>query len=74
MGGSFEVLEQVGHSYQLKLPAGSHIHDVFAPDVLCKDLADPLPGQEAPKPASIPIQGVEEWEVQEILGSKLVQR
>ena len=72
--GPFEVLEQVGHSYRLKLPAGSHIHDVFAPDVLCKDPADPLPGQEAPKPASIPIQGVEEWEVQDILGSKLVRR
>lgn len=69
--GPFEVLEQVGHSYRLKLPHGSKIHDVFAPDVLCKDPSDPLPGQEAPKPPSTPIQGVEEWEVEEILASKL---
>ena len=58
--GPFEVLEQVGHSYRLKLPAGSQIHDVFAPDVLRKDPEDPLPGQEPPKPPGIPIQGVEE--------------
>lgn len=70
--GPFEVTEQVGHSYRLKLPVGSHIHDVFAPDVLCRDPADPLPGQENPKPVSIPVDGVEEWEVQEILASKLV--
>ena len=71
--GPFEVTEQVGHSYRLKLPAGSHIHNVFAPDVLSKDPADPLPGQENPKPVSIPIDGVEEWEVQEILASKLIR-
>lgn len=69
--GPFEVIEQVGHSYRLKLPPGSRIHDVFAPNVLFKDPQDPLPGQEAPKPTSIPIQGVEEWEVDEILASKL---
>lgn len=69
--GPFEVLAQVGHSYRLKLPPGSNIHDVFAPNVLCKDPQDPLPGQEAPKPVGTPIQGVEEWEVREILASKL---
>jgi hypothetical protein len=71
--GPFEVLERVGHSYRLKLPYGSTIHDVFAPNLLCKDPADPLPGQEAPKPPGQPIAGVEEWEVQEILASKLVR-
>jgi hypothetical protein len=69
--GPFEVLEQVGHSYRLKLPPGSRIHNVFAPNLLCKDTQDPLPGQEAPKPVSTPINGVEEWEVEEILASKL---
>jgi hypothetical protein len=69
--GPFRVLEQVGHSYRLELPKGSQIHDVFAPNVLCKDPQDPLPGQEAPKPVGTPIQGVEEWEVDEILASKL---
>ena len=71
--GPFEVLERVGHSYRLRLPPGSKIHDVFAPTVLCKDPRDTLPGQAPPKPPGIPVDGVEEWEVEEILASKLVR-
>ena len=69
--GPFRVLEKVGHSYRLDLPPGSRIFDVFAPEKLCKDPNDPLPGQEPPKPSSTPVNGVEEWEVEEILASKL---
>lgn len=69
--GPFEVIEKVGHSFRLKLPPGSRIHDVFAPNLLCKDPQDPLPGQEAPQPSGTPINGIEEWEVEEILASKL---
>jgi len=69
--GPFKVLEQVGNAYRLELPSGSRIYDVFSPNVLCKDPQDLLPGQEPPKPPGIPIQGVEEWEVEEILASKL---
>lgn len=72
--GPFRVLEQVGNSYRLELPAGSRIYDVFSPNVLCKDPADPLPGQEPPNPPAVPIQGVEEWEVDEILASRLVRK
>lgn len=61
----------MGNSYRLQLPSGSQIYDVFAPNVLCKDPRDPLPGQESPKPPGIAIKGVEEWEVDEILASKL---
>jgi hypothetical protein len=57
----------------LKLPPGSRIHDVFAPDVLIKAPEDPLPGQDPPKPSGTAIQGVEEWEVDEVLASKLVK-
>ncbi|KAH7554700.1 hypothetical protein BM1_07361 [Bipolaris maydis] len=67
--GPFKVLEQVGNSYRLQLPEGSRILDVFAPELLCKDPQDPLPGQEAPKPPGIPICGVDEWEVEEILAN-----
>jgi len=69
--GPFTVLEQVGSSYRLELPKGSRIHDVFAPNLLCKDPQDPLPGQEPPKPPGIPVNGAEEWEVSKILASKL---
>ena len=34
MEGPFEVLEQVGNSFRLKLPASMQIHDVFSPDRL----------------------------------------
>jgi hypothetical protein len=71
--GAFKVIEQVGNSYRLELPSGSRIHDVFAPNLLCKDPQDPLPGQEPQKPPGTPINGVEEWEVEEILASKLVR-
>jgi hypothetical protein len=69
--GPFKVIEQVGISYQLELPSGSRIHDVFAPKLLCKDPQDPLPRQGPAKPPGTPINGVEEWEVEEILASKL---
>ena len=40
--------------------------------MLCKDPVNLLLGQEAPKPVGIPIQGVEAWEVQDILASKII--
>jgi hypothetical protein len=72
--GPFRVLDKIGHSYKLELPKGSRIHDVFAPNLLCKSPQDPLPGQEAPKPPGTPIDGVEEWEVEEILASRQYRR
>jgi predicted aspartyl protease/transposase InsO family protein len=72
--GPFPIIEQVGHSYKLKLPNGSTIHDVFAPDVLSKDPNNPLPGQQPPEPPPDVIEGEREWEVQQILGSRLFKR
>jgi transposase InsO family protein len=71
--GPYDILEQIGNSYRLKLPEGSAIHDVFAPDVLTKDSNDPLPGQEMPKPSGEVIAGQEEYDVDEILAVKLVR-
>jgi transposase InsO family protein len=71
MEGPFEVLEQVGHSYRVKLPETMHIHDVFSPDKLRKAADDPLPGQANEEPAPIQITSDVEWEVQQILAVKL---
>lgn len=69
--GPFEILRQIGHSYQLKLPQGSTVHDVFAPELLLKDSKGPLPGQEQGRPSPEVIQGQEEWEINDILAVRL---
>ena len=69
--GPYIVVEQVGNAYRLRLPDGSSIHDVFSPDVLKKYPDNPLPGQESAQTPSEAIAGSEEWEVNEILASKL---
>ena len=47
--GPYEIIGKVGHSYRLKLPDSNKLHDVFAPELLQKDLGNPLPGQH-PEP------------------------
>ena len=65
--GPFTILKKKGNAYKLDLPASSKIYPYFAPDVLIKAPQDPLPGQENPNPSGDVIEGVEEWEVSEIL-------
>ena len=42
--GPFEILEQVGHSYRLKLPDSVKVYPVFYAKYLRKALKDLLPG------------------------------
>jgi hypothetical protein len=50
MEGSYEILEQVGYSFRLKLPESIRIYPVFYTEKLYKDPGNPLPGQANPEP------------------------
>ncbi len=73
MAGPYEVLEKVGHAYRVKLPKSIRVHPVFSPDKLCKASTDPLPGQKNEPPMPIQVNGEDEWEVDEVLNSRLVR-
>jgi len=74
MLGPFKVLEAVGTSYRLQLPTTMRIHDVFHPSLLRKAAEDPLPGQINEPPQPVAVDDEEEWEVDDILGSRLFGR
>lgn len=71
--GPVEVLERVGESWEVRLPAEWKIHPVFHSHSLRKYVDNPLPGQTKPVPAPLQIlPEQDEWEITEILGAKKV--
>jgi hypothetical protein len=44
MEGPYEILEQIGYSFRLKLPELIRIHPVFHTEKLYKDPGNSLPG------------------------------
>jgi hypothetical protein len=74
MEGPYEILEQVDHSFKLRLPDSMKIHSVFHVEKLQKDPSNPLSGQANPEPPPLELEdGETEYEVQEVLAVKLIQ-
>ena len=74
MEGPYEILEQIRHSFKLKLPDSMKIHPVFYTEKLRKDPNNPLPRQSNPEPLPLELEnGETEYEVQEVLAVKLIR-
>jgi hypothetical protein len=73
MAGLFEIIRKIGNSYEVKLLNTIKIYNVFSPDWLQKAVKDLLPRQVNKPPLLIMITTEEEYKVQEVLASKLVQ-
>jgi hypothetical protein len=74
MDGLYEVLEQIGHSFKLKLLESIKVYPVFYVEKLRKDFRNPLLGQTNPEPPLLEIEDDEiEYEVQEVLAVKLIR-
>ena len=63
MAGPFEIIEQVGHSFKLKLPESIKVHPVFHAEKLRKAPENPLLGQSNPDPLLLQVDDGEEYEV-----------
>ena len=75
--GPFLIERQVGNNvYRLRLPASmSRLHPVFNVVKLTLAKDDPIPGRRLPPPPTPEIvDGEEEWVVEEILDSKVINR
>jgi len=73
LAGPFKVTKMVGHSYQLELPTSYKIWPIFHADRLRKDPGNPLPGQVNMEPDTIKVNGELEWEVGQILSSRILR-
>ena len=71
--GPFRVARTIGtHASKLKIPEDWGYHDVFDNYLLHLAASDPLPGQISPKPLPvISTEGVEEFEVEAIINSRM---
>jgi len=72
--GPYEVKARVGtNAYRLELPNTIKIHNVFHVSLLDLAANDPREGEIIPPPPPVEVEGEEEWQVHEVLDSKLVR-
>ena len=73
--GPYKVAKVVSpYAYRLELPASMKVHPVFHVNLLRPAATDALPEQRQEPPPPVEIEGVEEWEVQDILDSRWDRR
>jgi hypothetical protein len=73
--GPYRITKVVSpYAYCLELPASMKIHPVFHVNLLRPAATDPLPEQRQEPPPPVEVEGVEEWEVQDILDSRWDRR
>ena len=71
--GKFRIIQKVSsYAYKLKLPANMKVYLVFHVSLLEPVAQDPLLGQVQPPPPLVIVNDNLEWEVEDILNSKLV--
>jgi hypothetical protein len=58
------------HAHELELPRSMRIHPVFNVSLLRPAANDPLPGQRHDPPPPVEAEGIEEWQVEDILDSR----
>jgi transposase InsO family protein len=73
--GPFRIRRAVNaYAYELDLPASMRIHPVFNVRLLRPAAENPAPGQRHEPPPPVEVQGLEEWEVEDILDSRIERR
>ena len=68
---SYKIKNMKGYSYEIEVPNNWKMSNIFRADRLRKDQNNPLPGQELERPKGELIDNHEEWEVENILSSRL---
>jgi len=73
--GPFRIRRVVSsYAYELELPDSMRIHPVFNVSLLRPVAGTPLPGQVQPPPPPVEVDGLEEWEVEEVVDSRIDRR
>ena len=73
--GPFEIIERIGlQAYRLRLPESMKIHPVFHVSLLEPCHENTLPNHVQPPPHPVIIDNRNEWEVEEILDSRIFRR